>query len=62
VCFTFGGLGAALALFFGLVGLLVLTGLTTIGTGALILSRAGSRARGEAKEASSPAPSEAAAG
>ncbi len=62
VCFTFGGLGAALALFLGLVGLLVLTGLTMIGTGAFILSRAGSRPRGEAPDASPSAPAEAVAG
>jgi hypothetical protein len=41
VCFTLGGIGGALALFFSLVGLLVLLGLTTIGTGAFLLSRAG---------------------
>jgi cytoskeletal protein CcmA (bactofilin family) len=55
VCYSIGGLGAAVALFFGLVGLLVLTGLTTIGTGAFILSRAGSRVRGESAGAAGAA-------
>ena len=50
ICVTLGGLGAAIALFLGLVGLLVLLGLTTIGTGAFILSRAGSRGRDERPE------------
>jgi hypothetical protein len=45
VSYSLGGVGAALALFFGLVGALVLLGLTTIGTGAFLLSRAGSLPR-----------------
>lgn len=45
VCFSIGGPGGAFALFFGLVALLVLLGLTTIGTGAFLLSRAGSTPR-----------------
>ena len=47
ICFNIGGLGGPFALFFGLVGSLVLGGLTTIGTGALLLSRFGSRERAE---------------
>lgn len=42
VCFSIGGVGGAFALFFGLVALLVLLGLTLIGTGAVLLSRVGS--------------------
>ena len=45
VSFAFSGVGGALALFFGLAGLLVLMGLTTIGTGAFLLSRGGSGPR-----------------
>ena len=41
ICFSLGGAGGALALFFGLVGLLVSTGLTIIGSGAFLLSRGG---------------------
>jgi hypothetical protein len=62
VCFTFGGLGAALALFFGLVGALVLFGLTTIGTGAFILSRAGGRVKGEPDAGAATAPAAPVAG
>jgi hypothetical protein len=62
VCFSFGGIGAALALFFGLVGVLVLTGLTIIGTGAFILSRAGTRMRGEPQGGAPAATADAAAG
>lgn len=60
VSFSFGGVGGAFALFFGLVGVLVLTGLTTIGTGAFILSRAGSRLRDDSPDA--PAAADAVAG
>jgi hypothetical protein len=45
ISFTVGGVGGPLALFFLLLGLLVLLGLTVIGTGAFILSRAGSLPR-----------------
>ena len=62
VSFTFGGIGAAFALFFGLVGVLVLTGLTMIGTGAFILSRAGSRVRGDSPGGSAAVSSEPVAG
>jgi hypothetical protein len=55
VSYSFGGAGAAIALFFGLVGLLVLLGLTTIGTGALMLSRAGSLPR-DVRPGPGPAP------
>ncbi len=47
IAFAAGGIGGAFALFLGLVGLLVLLGLTAIGTGALLLSRFGSRSRGD---------------
>ena len=42
---TTPGLVRTMALFFSLVGLSLLTGLTAIGTGAFLLSRAGSRPR-----------------
>ena len=53
IFYSFGGAGGALALFFCLVGLLVLLGLTTIGTGAFMLSRAGSLPR-DVRPASAP--------
>lgn len=43
LCFTHGGVGGAFALFFGLVALLVQVGLATIGAGAILLSRLGTR-------------------
>ena len=55
VCFALSGVGGALALFFGLAGTLVLLGLTTIGTGAFLLSRAGSATRDEEPHATAPA-------
>jgi hypothetical protein len=45
ISYSFGGAGGAVALFFGLVAALVLLGLTTIGTGAFLLSRAGTLPR-----------------
>jgi cytoskeletal protein CcmA (bactofilin family) len=41
IAYSAGGLGGAVALFFTLVAVLVLVGLTLIGTGAILLSRAG---------------------
>ncbi len=49
------------ALFFLLVGVLLLVGLSTIGTGAFLLSRAGSRPRDLSEPDGSPAPAPAAA-
>jgi hypothetical protein len=43
---VFPGLGRVIALFFSAVGALLLLGITAIGTGAVILSRGGSRAPG----------------
>jgi hypothetical protein len=50
------GLPRTLSLFFTLLGLLLIVGLSVIGTGALILSRVGSRAAQAAPAAAPPVP------
>jgi hypothetical protein len=46
ICYHAGGLAGAFSLFFGLVAMLLVVGLTIIGTGAVLLSRFGGRERG----------------